>query len=80
MSGKLDDQNYSVIMFSLANRPGELVRALRIFADINLNVIDSLPSGRLNEYIFYLAFENHLADKNRLVNELQTTGARIFSL
>lgn len=63
------------IIFAVADEPGSLYDALRLFADagINLSKIESRPSRRqLGEYLFYVDFEGELADDGvaRVLSEL----------
>ena len=64
--------NEAVIVFSLPNEKGALVNALKPFANagVNLTKIDSLPSGNYGQYIFYLAFKNHLENQQNLIDQV----------
>lgn len=65
-------QDKTVVAFTLLDRVGALRDALSPFEkrQINLTEIDSLPTGRLGEYIFYLAFENGTTQGNPAIDEL----------
>lgn len=66
-SGKFDPHNKSVAIFTVKDQPGSLAYALKAFKDYNINLshIDSLPSGRVGIYIFYLAFENNIPNEQK---------------
>lgn len=71
-NGQIDHERDAIAIFTLPNKQGSLAGALALFAErgINLTDIDSLPSGRMNEYIFRIAFENHLPNKGQLIQAL----------
>jgi len=53
------------IIFSTQHKPGELFKALEVFASrsVNLTRIESRPTpGKLWDYDFFVDFEGHLAD------------------
>lgn len=56
-----------IIAFSLRDRVGALRDVLEIFEEINLTRIGSSPStrGKLDEYIFYLGFNQNLSPEKR---------------
>ena len=54
------------IVFSVSDKPGSLLKALSIFADlgINLTKIESRPMRtQLGEYLFFVDFEGHARDE-----------------
>ena len=69
----VNHQDQTVVAFTLLNRVGALRDALEPFnrLQINLTEIDSLPTGKLGEYIFYLAFENGVNQKDKAIEELR---------
>lgn len=69
-NGEKYDRNTAIVVFTLKDEIGALVNALEPFAQrsINLTKIDSLPSGKFEEYIFYLAFNK--TDKNSNIDKL----------
>lgn len=74
-NGEFDPTNKAVAIFTVKHQPGKLVETLGVYRQrgINLSKIDSLPSGRVGEYIFYLAFENNLPqeEKEQLMTAVQ---------
>lgn len=54
----------SLVVYPVADRPGILCEMLEEFRirNINLNKIESRPSGKLGDYIFYIDFEGHRKD------------------
>jgi len=59
---KVTGHDKTAVIFSTENKPGSLFRALKIFAEreLNLTKIESRPSRRmLGEYIFLLEIEGH---------------------
>ncbi|HUQ85396.1 MAG TPA: prephenate dehydratase domain-containing protein [Candidatus Limnocylindrales bacterium] len=66
------DKNKTIVVFTLQDKPGALLGALKPFADegVNLTKIDSQPSGIPNEHIFYLAFDNQTPRADELITEL----------
>lgn len=75
-------QDKTVVAFTLLDRVGALRDALEPFnrRDINLTEIDSLPTGRLGEYIFYLAFENGIVQGDPAIDELAGYCTRLVRL
>ncbi len=75
----INHQEKTVVAFTLRDRVGALRDALRPFSNrgINLTEIDSLPTGRLGEYIFYLAFENGINQRVQALNELKEQCTRL---
>lgn len=69
----------TVVAFTLFDRVGALRDALNPFnrRGINLTEIDSLPTGKLGEYIFYLAFENGANQKLEALDELRKQCSRL---
>lgn len=65
-------KNESVVVFTLPNEQGALAKALKPFAEanVNLSLIETQPSGRFEEYIFYLAFQNNIPNKKQLIDAL----------
>ena len=61
------ETNETVIAFSLRDRIGALSDVLEIFQRINLTRIGSSPStrGKLDEYVFYLGFNNNLPSEKK---------------
>lgn len=74
----MDEPDQTFVVFTVPNRPSALMRALEVFRDINLTAIDSLPSGITDEYIFYLGFNNNIADKDLLVRRLRRQTQRLL--
>lgn len=76
--------NETIIAFSLQDRIGALKDILKIFQRINLTRIGSSPStrGRLDEYIFYLGFNNNLPseEKSQLMSRLDSQCLQIVIL
>lgn len=62
----------TVVVFELRDRIGALRNALEPFnrKGINLTEIDSLPAGKMGEYMFYLTFENGENQKAQVLEEL----------
>jgi len=59
---KVTGHDKTTVIFSTENKPGSLFRALKVFAEreLNLTKIESRPSRRmLGEYIFLLEIEGH---------------------
>jgi len=54
----------SLIVYPVADRPGILCEMLEVFRarNINLTKIESRPSGKLGDYIFYIDCEGHRED------------------
>ncbi|MEW5800763.1 MAG: prephenate dehydratase [bacterium] len=54
----------SLVVYPVADRPGILCEMLEEFRvrNINLTKIESRPSGKLGDYIFYIDFEGHRTD------------------
>lgn len=69
----------TVVAFTLLDRIGALRNALEPFnrRGINLTEIDSLPTGKLGEYIFYLAFENGASQREQALDELMNHCTRL---
>lgn len=78
----VNHQDETVVAFTLIDRVGALRDAVRPFMRrrINLTEIDSLPTGKLGEYIFYLAFENGVNQKDQAIDELARHCTRIVLL
>ena len=72
----------TIVAFTLADRVGALRDSLEPFnrRGINLTEIDSLPTGRLGEYVFYLAFENGISHRIQTINELKAHCGRLVLL
>lgn len=70
----VNPQEKSVVAFTLADRIGALRDALAPFHQrkINLTEIDSLPTGVLGQYIFYLSFANSTSQSAEAINELRS--------
>ena len=82
-NGDANSKDDIVIVFNLPNQVGALAKILRIFADrsINLTKIDSMPSGNLGEYIFYLSFNrDDVTDRDNLFRELTDRSKNIVQL
>jgi len=64
---KPPETDETVIAFSLRDRIGALSDVLEIFQRINLTRIGSSPStrGKLDEYVFYLGFNNNLPSEEK---------------
>lgn len=73
-------QDKTVVAFTLRDRVGALRDALEPFnrRGVNLTEIDSLPTGRLGEYIFYLAFENGVSQRVQTLDELKERCSRLL--
>ncbi len=55
------------IMFQIPHQSGALAKAMLVFSKAKLNMtwIESFPiPGNLNEYLFFIEFEGHAAEKN----------------
>lgn len=65
--------NQTTVAFTLNDETGALRNAVKPFADrgINLTGIDSLPTGILGKYLFYLSFENGRLDHDEVIEELR---------
>lgn len=68
----VNPQENKVIAFTLPNKAGALRDALEPFwkRGINLTEIDSLPTGVLDQYAFYLAYTNGIAQGQDAIAEL----------
>lgn len=75
----VNHRDKTVIAFTLIDRVGALRDALEPFkrSGINLTEIDSLPTGRLGEYIFYLSFENGVDQSRHSIDELMVQCSRV---
>lgn len=75
----INHRDKTVIAFTLIDRVGALRDALEPFKrrGINLTEIDSLPTGRLGEYIFYLSFENGVGQSRQAIDELMVQCSRV---
>lgn len=63
----------TVVVFTLNDEIGALAKALRPFADsqINLTAIDSMPTRRrMGEYAFYLAYDKNASGSDSAIEEL----------
>lgn len=71
--------NKTVVAFTLKDRVGALRDALEPFSrrGIDLIEIDSLPTGKLGEYIFYLSFVNGTHQSKEALDELQEQTNRL---
>ncbi len=78
----VNHEDKTVVAFTLRDRVGALRDALEPFnkSRINLTEIDSLPTGRLGEYIFYLSFENGVSQRVQTLDELAIHCTRIVLL
>lgn len=70
----VNSQEKSVVAFTLTDQVGALRNALEPFhrRGINLTEIDSLPTGVLGQYIFYLAIANGTEQSKEAVTELKS--------
>jgi prephenate dehydratase len=53
-------------VFSVSDRPGSLLKALEVFAKLNINLtrIESRPMRtQLGQYLFFVDFEGHADDQ-----------------
>lgn len=75
----VNHRDKTVVAFTLIDKVGALRDALEPFKsrDINLTEIDSLPTGKLGEYIFYLSFENGVGQSRLAINELMAQCSRV---
>ena len=74
-NGDVNNKNNSIVVFTLPNEVGSLAKALKVFAERNIDLtkIDSLPSGNFGEYIFYLAYNREaVVDQDLLMQELSS--------
>lgn len=62
------------LVFTLNDKVGALREILEIFAaqEVNLTKIDSIPSGKLGVYAFFIAFNNGLPQHEALIEEVSS--------
>lgn len=77
-NGKQDEV---VAIFTLKDRVAALRDVVKLFQDIQLEAINSVPTRvRLGEYAFYSAFRNHMLDKEGLLKKMLTQCTRVALL
>ncbi|QQG44007.1 MAG: hypothetical protein HYW86_04045 [Candidatus Roizmanbacteria bacterium] len=82
VNGNGIDHDESVLAFTLKDEVGSLEKVVSIFTQrkINLTRIDSIPTGRLNEYAFYLAFKNGIPNHQELLDEVKLACKEIVQI